>query len=90
MSMESKSRKSRLNPGCCVLCRRLGLGETPADWHHTRSGRLGKRGDDGIWLCPSHHRIGPLAIHVMGKKAWERHFGVTEQELLDESMPIVL
>ena len=69
----------------CCLCARLGLGESPAEYHHVRSGRLGVRGIDGIPLCPGHHRIGPLAIHVMGKKAWQARFGVTEQELLDES-----
>lgn len=74
----------------CCLCVRLGLGDSPAEFHHVRAGRMGVRGSDGIPLCPRHHRIGPLAIHTMGKKAWEKRFGVTEQELLDETLPIVL
>ena len=65
----------------CVVCKRLGLGETPAEWHHVRERRLGKRGDLGFWVCPRHHRIGPDAIHVMGKKRWEKKFGAEESYL---------
>jgi len=74
----------------CCLCARLGLGESPAEFHHVRDGRLGVRGSGGIPLCPNHHRTGKLAIHTMGKKAWEAHFGVTEKELLDEVTASVL
>jgi hypothetical protein len=56
----------------------------PAEFHHTREGRLGKRGTKGIPLCPQHHRIGPDALHVMGKRAWERKFGITEHQLQEE------
>jgi len=70
----------------CILCKLLGLAEdSPADFHHTRVGQtFGRRGVDGIWLCAAHHRNGPDAIHVMGKKAWEQKF-YTEQFLLDKS-----
>lgn len=30
-----------------------------------------------------HHRLGNDAIHVMGRKAFERHHGATELELLE-------
>jgi len=69
----------------CVLCVRLGLGETWGEFHHIRERRLGKRGEKGIYLCPPHHRTSNAAIHVMGKRAWESFFGVTEQELYEES-----
>jgi hypothetical protein len=35
-------------------------------------------------LCPSHHR-GDIGLHGMGRKAFERAYGVTELELLDET-----
>ena len=80
--MANRERKIEDRP--CCLCMRFGLGESPAEFHHVRAGRLGVRGDEGIPLCPSHHRLGKLAIHTLGKKAWERHFGVTEAELFAE------
>jgi len=73
-----------LQPGNCVLCKYLGLADdTPADFHHVREGRLGKRGKKGIWLCPPHHRNGPGALHVLGKRAFQEKYGITELELLD-------
>jgi len=73
------------NLGCCI-CDRLGYPDTPAECHHPRTGvGAGRRSShfDAIPLCPAHHRIGPEALHVMGRKAWERHHGVTELELLE-------
>ena len=67
----------------CALCRRLGHGESPAEVHHPRTGTgAGRRAahGDAIPLCVQHHR-GSEGIHGMGRKAFERHFGVTETEL---------
>jgi hypothetical protein len=72
--------------GCCI-CRRLGLGATPANVHHIRTGvGMGKRADDKdtIPLCHYHHQ-GAGGIHHLGRKAWEAHFGVTELQLLQET-----
>lgn len=46
---------------------------------------MGKRASnfETIPLCHYHHQ-GAEGIHGMGRKAWERHFGVTELELLEE------
>jgi len=71
--------------GCCV-CRRMGL-FSPAEAHHPRTGAgagMRSKHNDAIPLCPNHHRNGPEALHVMGRKAWERYHGVTELELLAE------
>ncbi len=71
----------------CILCRRLGYGDTAPEIHHirTRTG-AGKRAShfDVIGLCPEHHR-GQTGLHGMGRKAFERHYGVTELELLAET-----
>jgi hypothetical protein len=71
----------------CRLCLRLGLGETPGEWHHFQTGSL-RDNEDGCRLCAPHHRLPPFGIHVMGKKAWLKHFGLnSERELLELSEP---
>lgn len=76
----------------CALCRHLGYGESMAEYHHRRTGTgAGKRAShfDGFPLCPTHHRSGNEALHVMGRKAWERHFRVTEQQFIDRTKEMV-
>lgn len=71
----------------CIICHRLGYDQTPALVHHIRTGiGIGKRASDfdTIPLCQEHH-VGMTGIHGMGRKAWERHHGVTELELLQET-----
>jgi len=78
---KSKEGKYYEDRPCC-LCIRMGIAnDTPAIFHHTRDGRLGKRGVEGIPLCWEHH-VGKLGIHTLGKKAWEKRFKLTEAELL--------
>jgi hypothetical protein len=38
---------------------------------------------DTLPLCPKHHR-GNTGYHGMGRKAFERQYKVTEQELLNQ------
>jgi hypothetical protein len=67
----------------CALCRRLGWGETPAQFHHPRTGVGAARkapDADGIPLCWEHHQ-GPTGVHGMGRKAFEKKYGVTEGDL---------
>ena len=69
----------------CMLCQHLGYGETPAEVHHPRTGAgMGRRAahTDGIALCPAHHR-GDAGLHGMGRRAFEREYGITELELLE-------
>jgi len=71
----------------CIICRMLGYGETPALVHHIRTGvGMGKRASNfkTIPLCLEHH-AGETGIHGMGRKAWERHHGVTELDLLEQT-----
>ena len=49
----------------CALCRRLGLGDSPAEIHHLREEQgMAQRGSHwtAIGLCPEHHR-GTDGIH---------------------------
>lgn len=75
----------------CILCRRLGYPGTPAEIHHLRAGMgAGQRNDNQtvIPLCPEHHR-GNAGYHGMGRRAFERTYGVTELDLLREAWEVM-
>lgn len=80
--------KAKLAEMACVICERL-YGQHPGghvELHHLRSGGWGKGTYKTlIPLCVNHHR-GTDGIHNMGTKAWERHFGVSQQDLLNDVM----
>jgi len=66
----------------CILCRHLGYTDSPCEIHHIR--RAGKRDTAPvIGLCPEHHR-GNTGIHGLGRKAFERKYNLTEEQLLAE------
>jgi len=82
---EHFDRLSRLG---CILCIRLNYGEgTPAEIHHIR--RAGRRSNAPvIALCPEHHR-GNKGIHGMGRKAFERYYGFSEEDLLVKTETLI-
>lgn len=83
---ESKYMAAVADMGC-ILCRLLRYGKTPAEVHHPRTGTgMGKRGlnMEAIPLCLEHHR-GNTGLHGMGRKAFERHYGITERELVEKT-----
>jgi len=69
----------------CALCWHIYGPHDPADvdLHHLRSGGWGK-GDYKtlIPLCYEHHR-GNTGVHGLGTKEFSRHYGVSQQDLLD-------
>ncbi len=71
----------------CILCYKLGYAGTPAEIHHIRGIGLGlgvrNSHSNAIPLCPEHHR-GNTGYHGLGRKAFERRYGVTELELLEQ------
>ena len=73
----------------CIVCRRLQLGETPAEVHHIRAGTGWGRSSnyETIPLCYRHHR-GADGIHALGTKAWARHYG-EEAEMLREVLALL-
>ncbi len=86
MTKAEQQHLSRVAALGCVLCRRLGYGETPAEIHHPRTGQgMSQRAShfDAVPLCYPHHR-GDDGLHGMGRRAFERVYGVTEAELLAE------
>ncbi len=69
----------------CMLCWHLSNGEveSPAEMHHPLSGgrRIGK--DVVLALCQPHHRGAPGVVGIsQNRRAWEKHYGTTEAELL--------
>lgn len=83
-TIAEKRHKNAVASIGCILCLRMGYEDTPAELHHLRTGGWGKGGYMTlIPLCPTHHR-GNIGIHGMGTKAFEKHYNVTQQELLDD------
>ena len=66
----------------CVLCYYLGINDTPAELHHVR--RFGgKRSEAPILpLCTEHHR-GNSGVHGLGAKAFQRHYEVEFDTLIE-------
>lgn len=84
MKLQEKKHKQAVASLGCALCHYLhGDHEPgPVELHHLREGGWGK-GDYKtlISLCVEHHR-GNTGIHGMGTKAFERHYNITQKELL--------
>ena len=80
---EKKHKQAVASLGC-ALCHHLYGDHDPApvELHHLRAGGWGK-GDylTLMGLCYEHHR-GNTGIHGMGTKAFERHYNITQKELL--------
>lgn len=86
MTKAEQEHLSRVAALGCVLCRRLGLGETPATIHHIRAGQgMSQRAShfETVPLCPAHHQ-GDEGVHGLGRRAFEARYGCTERELLAE------
>ena len=66
----------------CILCRSLDIGETPAELHHQKIDGIRASDKDVIPLCVEHHR-GMTGVHGLGRKAFERRYGLTEMDLLE-------
>lgn len=82
--MSVKGHKSRVAELGCILCRRLGYGETPASLHHVREGQgMSQRASDWLVLplCYQHHQ-GADGVHGLGRGAFEARYRLTELDLL--------
>lgn len=91
MTNAEKLHKRRLADIGCMVCRRLwGINDGPVELHHLRKNGWGKGGDYKTLmpLCVSHHR-GDAGVHGMGTKAFEAHYGFTQQDLLDDALFLI-
>ena len=88
-SKAEKEHMARVAALSCVVCRNLGLGDTPATVHHLRDKTgVGRRAShyEVIPLCLLHHQTGGYggAFHA-GPAEWERRYG-TQRELLEQTL----
>lgn len=84
MSAAGKRHMQKVAGLGCILCRHLGMGNTPAEVHHLKEEcGVSQRQSDFITapLCPEHHR-GASGIHGLGRRAFERTYRLTELDLL--------
>lgn len=83
--------KDRIAELGCILCRKLGYGETPACLHHVREGQgMSQRASDMlvIGLCPEHHQ-GATGLHGLGTREFERRYKTTELDLLADALELI-
>jgi hypothetical protein len=86
LTKDERKYLSRVADLGCYVCTLIGYEGTPAEIHHMRSGvGKGQRAShlDVIPLCPFHHR-GNGGIHGMGLRAFEREYGITEKEMVEQ------
>ena len=86
MTNEERRYLSRVAELGCLVCRRMGYPDTPAEIHHKRAGTgAGRRSShfDAMPLCPEHHR-GKTGIHGLGTKGFPKHWGFNEDDLLQD------
>lgn len=48
----------------CIVCQRLGYGETLAQVHHIREGRIARDDFLVLPLCPQHHTGSHMSVHL--------------------------
>lgn len=86
MKKAEKDYMNRVAELGCILCRHLGHEGTGAELHHPRTGlgmAMRASNFDVLPLCPEHHR-GRTGIHGMGRKAFEREYGLSEMDLQEQ------
>lgn len=91
MSAAGARHLNRVRSVPCVLCARLGMGDTPSAAHHPRSGTgMGTKRADwlAIALCHEHHQ-GDTGLHGMGRKAFEATYQVDEWDLLADTIEAI-
>lgn len=85
MSAKGSRHMERVAGLPCVLCQHIGAGERyGVQVHHIREGQgAAQRADDmlTVALCEPHHQ-GPLGVHGLGRRGFERQYKITELDLL--------
>ena len=91
MTKAEKQHKAALADMPCAICLRIHGAHEGGNvtLHHLRSGGWGK-GDYTtlIPLCVEHHR-GNTGVHGLGTKGFPKHYGFTEEDLLNDTLAIV-
>ena len=85
-TLAEKKHMQRVAELGCIVCKKNGYPDTPAELHHIPSGAMGKRSDNFsvIPLCPYHHRNSDESYHrnpLYFSQTWG-----TQTELLEETL----
>lgn len=91
MTKAEHIHKGKLAQLGCMACRRIHGPHDPGpvELHHLRTGGWGKGGFKTlIPLCFLHHR-GDWGVHGLGTKAFERRYGFTQQDLLNDALALI-
>ena len=70
----------------CIICKKMGFPNSPAEIHHINEGRIGKRANFRMCLplCPNHHRNGIESYHYSPKR-FSAKWG-SQKDLLTETL----
>ncbi len=88
MSAAGKRWMGRVAKVPCVLCARMGLGESPAQVHHLKFGQgASDRASDflTIALCDPHHN-GPDGVHRLKEHGLYLRYRCSELDLLADTL----
>ena len=88
MRKDEKEKYRRIAELGCALCRHQGNQGTPAELHHIRR-TMPRSVAPVIPLCPYHHRGSNTSIHGMGRKRFEREYGISEELLLEQTLQLI-
>jgi hypothetical protein len=88
MTKNEKNHYRKVAELGCSLCRHQGNEGTPAELHHIRRGGV-RSSSPIIPLCTYHHRGSGTSIHEMGRKRFEREYGITEEQLFEQTMGLI-
>ena len=85
-TLAEKQHMERVQALGCIVCRKLGLGQTPAEIHHVLQNGLRENHFKVLPLCPLHHRSGVNNEQHVSRHPWRKAFELrygTENELLE-------
>ena len=88
MTKNEKNHYRKVAELGCSLCRHQGNEGTPAELHHIRRGGI-RSSSPIIPLCTYHHIGSGTSIHEMGRKRFEREYGITEEQLLEKTLGLI-
>jgi hypothetical protein len=88
MNKAQKKRYGTIAELGCSLCRHQGNAGSPAELHHIRR-TMPRSVAPVIPLCPYHHRGSNTGIHGMGRRSFEKEYGITEEQLLQATLELI-
>jgi hypothetical protein len=89
--MATKSEKEKYRKIAelgCSLCRHQGSEGTESHLHHIRRNNIPRSQAPVIPLCPYHH-TGSGGIHFLGRKRFEREYGISQEQLLEQTLELI-